>query len=136
VAQLNSGQLPPIYRFDIGDYTGLGSIFTKFLSNLNLFTLAIYNLVNGGIGYANLQQSVYTTKVLAGATTPISFSNPLSIAPSAVVLGQVVLVGTTIATISNVVSVANWSYDGKSINILNVAGLTSGLNYQISIIVS
>lgn len=131
-----SNNLPPTWRFDIGDYTGLGPVFAKFISNLNLFTLASYNLFNAGIGYQNLQQSVYSVKVIAGATTPISFVNPLGIAPSAVVLGKVVQVGNNTTTIANALSVANWVFDGKTIQILNVAGLTSGNTYQISVIVS
>jgi hypothetical protein len=128
-----NSNLPPVWRFDFGDYSALGPIFQKFLSNLNLFTLAIYNLVNGGIGFTNLQRSIYTTTVTAGTTTPLVFANPLSIQPSGVSLVQVQLSGKVNTAIANAVTAANWFYDGKNINILNIAGLTNGSTYKISL---
>ena len=128
-----SNNLPPTWRFDIGDYTGLGSVFAKFISNLNLFTLASYNLFNGGIGFQNLQRAIYSTTVLAGATTPLVFVNPLSIAPSGVSIVKVLLSGKTNVAMTGAVSAANWFYDGKSINILNITGLTNGSTYSISL---
>lgn len=128
--------LPPIWRFDFGDYTSLGASFQKFLSNLNLFSLAVYNLLNGGIGYENMQRKIYSTTVLASTTTPVSFVNPLPIAPSGVSLVKVLLVGTTNTAITNSVSASNWFFDGTNINVLNVAGLTSGSSYKISLEVS
>lgn len=128
-----NSNLPPVWRFDFGDYSALGPIFQKFLANLNLFTLAIYNLVNGGIGFSNMQRIVYSETVTAGATTPLVFANPLTIAPSGVAVVQVLLKGKTNVAIANAVSAANWFYDGKNINILNIAGLTNGSSYQISL---
>ena len=131
-----AGNLPPLWRFSAEDYVGLGKIFKGFLDNLNLFTQAVYDLVNGGIGYANLQQSVYSVTVLAGSTTPLSFVNPLVIPPSAVVLGQVVLIANTPTAITNAVCVGNWTFDGKTISILDIPGLTSGQTYKISVVIS
>lgn len=128
-----ASNLPPVWRFDFSDYSSLGTVFQKFLANLNLFTLAIYNLVNGGIGFSNMQRTIYTVTVLAGTTTSISFVNPLSITPSGINLVQVLLRGNTNTTIANAVTASNWFYDGKNINILNIAGLTSGSTYQISL---
>ncbi len=128
-----ASNLPPVWRFDFGDYAALGTVFQKFLANLNLFTLAIYNLMNGGIGFANMQRAVYTARVLAGTTTPLVFVNPLSITPTGISLIQVLLVGNTNAAIANAVTAVNWFYDGRNINILNIAGLTSGSTYQISL---
>lgn len=128
-----ANQLPPVWRFDFGDYQQLGETFQKFLANLNLFTLAVYNLFNGGIGFANLQRYIYTQTVTAGATTPLSFVNPLPVAPSGVSVVKILLVGNTNAAISNAISAANWFYDGKNINVLNIAGLTNGSSYQISL---
>ncbi len=125
--------LPPVYRWDFGDYSDLGATFQKFLSNLNLFSLSVYNALNGGIGFSNMQRSIYSTMVLGAATTPISFVNPLQVQPSGVNLVRITLVGNTAAAIPDAVSVANWYYDGKNINILNIAGLTPGSNYQISL---
>lgn len=129
----NPNPLPPLYRFDFGDYSALGSVFQKFLSNLNLFTLAIYNLVNKGIGFANLQRSIYTTTVTAGTTTPLTFVNPLAIPPSGVSVVQVQLMGKVTTAIANAVTANNWYFDGQNIKILNIAGLTNGSTYSISL---
>jgi hypothetical protein len=125
--------LPPVWRFDYGDYSGLGPVFQKFLANINLFTLAVYNLVNGGIGFANMQRAIYSTTVTAATTTALSFVNPLPVAPSGLAVVQVLLQGKTAAPISSAVSVANWYYDGRNINVLNIAGLTAGSIYQLSL---
>lgn len=126
-----ANNLPPVWRFDFGDYLGLGSVFQKFLSNLNLFTLAVYNALNKGIGFDNLQRSLYSTTVLAGATTPLSFVNPLTIAPSGLAVVQVLQEGNVNTALVDAVSVANFYYDGRNINVLNITGLTSGEAYRI-----
>lgn len=129
-----SNSLPPVFRFDFGDYTALGSVFQKFLANLNLFTLSVYNLLNGGIGFSNLQRTIYSTQITAGVTmTPLVFVNPLPIAPSGLTVCKVQLVGKTNTPITSAVSAANFFYDGKNINILNVTGLTAGSVYNISL---
>jgi hypothetical protein len=128
-----ASNLPPVWRFDFGDYTSLGATFQKFLSNINLFTLAVYNALNGGIGFQNLQRAIYSVTVTAGTTTPLTFVNPLSIAPSGISIVRVLLPGKTNTPLANAVSAANWIYDGKYITVLNITGLTSGLSYQISL---
>ncbi len=128
-----TSNLPPTWRFDFGDFSSLGPIFQKFLANLNLFTLAVYNALNGGIGFSNLQRSIYTTTVTATTTTILSFVNPLSIAPSGLSLVAITLRSSPSTPITNAVSVANWFYDGKNINVLNITGLTVGLSYSLSL---
>jgi hypothetical protein len=129
---MSANNLPPSYRFDFGDYTSLGDTFQKFLSNLNVYTLAVYNILNKGIGFQNLQRVVYTVKVTAGTTTPVVFVNPLPITPSGVVVCNVQLVGKTTVAITSAVSAANWTFDGRSITVLDVTGLTSGSVYMLS----
>lgn len=125
--------LPPVWRFDFGDYGALGPVFQKFLSNLNLFTLAVYNILNGGIGFQNLQRAIYSTQVVADTVTPLQFVNPLGVAPSGVAVVQVTLDAAVATAITSAVSVANWYYDGRNINILNITGLTAGETYAISL---
>ena len=125
--------LPPVYRFDFGDYASLGAMFQKFLGNLNLFTLNVYNLLNGNIGFSNLQREVYTTSVIAGTTTPLSFVNPLSVAPSGITVCRVVLTNNILSAITTAISAANWTFDGKNINITDIVGLTAGSKYTISL---
>ena len=125
--------LPPVWKWDFGDYSSLGATFQKFLANLNLFSLAVYNLFNGGIGFANMQRAIYSVTLTAGNVTPLSFVNPLDIAPSGLSLVQCLAIGNTAQALSTSVSVGNWSYDGKNINVLNVSGLVSGVQYQIAL---
>lgn len=129
----NSNPLPSTYRFDYADYQGLGPIFQKFIANLDLFTVPIYTLINGGLGFANLQRSVFSTTVKAGSTTPLSFVNPLPVAPSGLAVCKVLLASAPGTAITNAVSVANWNFDGRNINILDIVGLTGGSTYSISI---
>ena len=124
--------LPSTWRFDYGDYSPLGATFQKFLSNLNLFTLAVYNILNGGVGFQNLQRTIYSVTLTAGQVTPLSFVNPLPIAPSGLSLVQCLAQGNTPQALSSSVSVGNWSYDGVNINILNISGLVAGVTYQIN----
>ena len=128
-----SSNLPALWKLDYGDYTDLGATFQKFLGNVNLFTTATYNILNGGIQLQNLQRTIYSANITAGTTTPLSFVNPLPVAPSGLSLVQILQKGSTATALTSSVSVANWYYDGKSINILNIAGLTSGQTYQIAI---
>lgn len=123
--------LPQIFRFDFGDYISMGDTFQKFLGNLNLFTLSIYNLMNGGVGFSNMQRALYRTTVTAGTTTPITFVNPLTITPSGVQVVQVLKQGATNVAITSAVTAANWFYDGRNVNVLEITGLTSGSTYNI-----
>ena len=130
---MSNAPLPPVWKWDFGDYSSLGATFQKFLANLNLFSLAVYNLFNGGIGFANMQRAIYSVTLTAGNVTPLSFVNPLDIAPSGLSLIQCLAIGNTAQALSTSVSVGNWSYDGKNINVLNVSGLVSGVQYQIAL---
>ena len=125
--------LPPTWRFSVEDYTALGTTFAKFLQNLNLFTLAAYNLFNGGLGFANLQRAIYRITLTASTTTTLSFVNPLPIAPSGLSVVQVLIPGNTQTPLTDSVSAANWFYDGRNIQILNITGLTSGTTYQLAL---
>jgi len=130
---VSNNNLPPVWRFDFGDYSSLGTVFQKFLSNINLFTLSVYNLMNKGISFENMQRAIYSTTVTAGTLTPLVFVNPLTIPPSGVSLVKVLLVGKTNTALTSAVSAANFFYDGKNINVLNITGLTSGSIYDISL---
>ena len=118
----NRNPLPSIWRFDLGDYTGLGPVFQKFLANLNLFTLAVYNLMNGGIGFANLQRSPYSLKIIGGKVA--SFVNPLPIAPTGITVIQVS------PAPASAVDVSGWSYNGQTITVTPL-GLTSATSYTM-----
>lgn len=127
----NSNPLPQSWRWDPADYQQLGVVFSKFIATLNVFGLAVYNLLNGGLGFANLQRSLYSVTVLAGATTALKFVNPLPIAPSGVHVVQAQLVSANPTALTNPVFAGNWYFDGVNISILNVTGLTSGQSYRI-----
>ncbi len=129
----NGNNLPPVWRFDFGDYAPLGSVFQKFLANVNLFTLATYNALNGGIGFANMQRAIFKIGVIGATNSTVSFVNPLPIAPSGVTLVGIVLKSSPLTTITSSVSVANWGYDGRNINILSIPGLVVGLSYTLTL---
>lgn len=125
--------LPPVWRFNFGDYVGLGPIFQRFLGMLNSFNQDIFNLMNGGIGFSNMQRSVYKTSIVGSANVSLSFVNPLNIPPTGLALIQIAEAANPLAPISSSVSVANWYFDGQQINILSIPGLTSGIKYNLTL---
>lgn len=125
--------LPQLWKFDPGDYLSLGATFTKFLSNLNIYTQAIYTILNGNVGFANLQRAIYSTTITAGSTTPMKFVNPLGVAPSGVTVAQVLLKGNTQTALTAAVMVGGWYFDGVNINVLNLTGLTAASTYKIAL---
>ena len=119
-----STPLPSVYRFDPADYSGLGSIFDKFIGNLNLFSQPVYNLLNGSLSFSNFERAIYKIPIKGGAT--LKFVNPISIPPSGLNVAQVVPVPV------NAVSVAGWSFDGTNITVTPI-GLTTSTLYSITL---
>ncbi len=132
------GSLPSVKRFFVEDYVGSPPYFQRFLSNLNLFTDPIYNILNGGVSVgANTAEEIYTLEITnASATgssntflfTPQSFVG----APNGIVLGQCLwntATGTPTAIGSPVTF--DWVWSGSQVSILAVYGLTAGEDYSL-----
>lgn len=104
------------------------------ISSLNLFMNPVYNILNGGVTFQNLTiPQTYTKVITASATTTFTFTNPLVIQPSAVLVGNV---WTGIPSTHPTGAVqAFWHYTGNSIVIDNITGLTAGTTYTITLAV-
>lgn len=133
----NASNLPSIYQFKFEQYPGAPQWFAQFLSSLYLFTNPVYQILNGGVTYQNLQvPQIYTTTVTAPATgnTTFNFKNPLSITPSAVLLGNVYVSGSTSSHPSSPAQVY-WHFSQGTIYIDNVTNLTASTTYVITLAV-
>lgn len=136
MALINNSNLPTIQRVKYEDYKDAPSWFGQFLSTLNLFMTAMYNIVNKGITYSNLSViAPVSFQFTPGTTTNFTFSNPLSIVPNNVIVGNVYINGNLASHPSGAVTLY-WHYSQGSIFVDSILGLTNGITYVISVMVS
>ena len=129
--------LPQVQRLrweDYADATGWQTAMQALINNLNLFITPTYNVLNGQVGYQNIVAPQLFTKVITGASpTTFTFVNPLSIAPSAVIVGNC---WTGIPSTHPAVALqVFWHYTGGNIVIDNVVGLTTGTVYSVTLVI-
>lgn len=134
----NSSNLPTVQRLKFEDYArdqNWKDAVRDLVNSLNLFMTPVYGILNGGVSYQNLTvPQLFTKTITASATTTFSFTNPLPISPSALVLGNVYQTGNTSTHPASVCQVM-WHYSGNTIYIDNVIGLTSGTQYTLTLVV-
>jgi hypothetical protein len=132
----NNSNLPTIQRVKFEDYKGAPQWFEQFLMTLNLFMTATYNIENRGITYANLGViQPFTFSFTPGSTTGFKFANPLIQPPTNVIIGNV-YIGTQLQNHPAVATQVYWHYSQGSIFVDSVVGLTTGIQYTISVQVS
>jgi hypothetical protein len=132
----NASNLPTIQRVKYEDYKDAPPWFGQFLNTLNLFMTAIYNIVNRGITYSNLAViAPISFQYTPGSTIDFSFGNPISIAPTNVVVGNVYINGNLTSHPASAVSLF-WHYSQGRIVVDSILGLTNGITYVISVQVS
>ena len=134
---ITPSNLPTIQRLKYEDIArakdwqeGMGLL----INNLNLFITPTYNILNGGVTYQNLQApQLYSKVITASATTTFSFTNPLIIAPSAVLIGNC---WTGIPSTHPAVALQiYWHYSNNQIVVDNVVGLTVATTYQLTLVI-
>ena len=131
----SSSNLPTIQRIKYEDYKDAPSWFAQFLMTLNLFINAVYNIINRGITYSNLGVvAPFTFQYVEGTTTGFTFTNPTIAIPSNVIIGNVYITGNLSLHPTGAVTLF-WHYANGSIVVDSIVGLTSGVNYTISVIV-
>lgn len=134
---VNQSNLPTIQRLKYEDYArqpDWKQAFEALVASLNLYMTPVYNILNGGIGYMNLQIPQIVTQVItAGATTTFSFVNPLTTAPQAVILGNCWT--GLLSTHPAVALQVYWHYTGTTVIIDNIVGLTAGTSYNLTLVV-
>lgn len=132
----NNSNLPSIQRIKFEDYKDAPSWFANFLDTLNLFMSATYSIENKGITYANMGVlQPMTFSFTPGSTTGFKFANPLIVAPSSVVIGNV-YEGNQLQAHPLVVTQVYWHYSQGFIFIDSIVGLTPGIKYTVVVQVS
>ena len=136
---VNQSNLPTIQRLKFEDYANSAdwkAAFQSLVNSLNLFMTPVYNILNGGVAYMNLQAPQLYTKILTSAAAAtgntFTFTNPLPIAPSAVIVGNV---WTGLPSTHPTTCQVFWHYTGNSVVVDSVTGLTSGSQYTLVLVV-
>lgn len=132
----NNSNLPSIQRIKFEDYKDAPGWFANFLDTLNLFMSATYSIENKGITYANmgvLQQASFT--FTPGSTTGFKFANPLIVAPSSVIIGNI-YEGNNLQAHPTVVTQLSWHYSQGFIFVDDIIGATPGTKYTVVVQVS
>lgn len=132
-----ASNLPTIQRFKFEDFSGAPQWFANFLQSLNLFVGPVYDIINGGVGYSNLVVPRNFTKTIttpaAGAVT-FNFTNPLTIVPTTVVLGNVYKTGNPSLHPSSSSNVY-WHFSQGTIYVDDIPNLTASTSYVVTLTV-
>lgn len=131
----NNSNLPTVQRIKFEDYKDAPGWFGQFLGTLNLFISAVYSIINRGIIYPNmgvLQPAFFS--YTPGSTTGFKFVNPLTVAPSGVVVGNV-YEGNRLQAHPAVVVQVQFHYSQGFIFVDDIIGLTPGVQYSVSVLV-
>ena len=129
---------PSIQRFYSDDYKEAPTWFkSTFLNTLNLFVFPVYNALNKNLTVgANINQA-YETITVTGNSTPsnntASFLNPIQGNPTGLTVVNVQITGTPTQTFPAAAIQAFFTFDGTSINIGAITGLSNGVVYQITL---
>lgn len=129
--------LPTVQRLKYEDYAryqDFKSALQALINEINLFMTPTYNILNGGVTYMNLTVPQTFTKVITAASpTTFTFVNPLTIQPSAVLIGNC---WTGVPSTHPAVALqVYWHPVGNTIQIDNIVGLTSGTQYTIVLVI-
>lgn len=132
----NNSNLPTVQRIKYEDYKDAPKWFEQFLSTLNLFMTAIYNIVNAGITYSNLGViQPFTFSFTQGSTIGFKFANPIIVPPTNVIIGNV-YIGNQLTAHPAVATQIYWHYSQGFIYVDSIVGLTTGTQYNIAVQVS
>lgn len=129
---------PSIQRFYSDDYKEAPDWFKKtFLNTLNLFVFPTYNALNKNLTVTENLNFGYNTFSLTGSSTPTnnttSFLNPIQGTPSGVDVVNVQITGTATPQYPSAAIQVFWSFDGTSIQIGAITGLSDNVVYDITV---
>ncbi len=129
--------LPTIQRLkweDVANAKTWQEAMQKLIETLNLFISPVYDILNGGVTMQNtVSPQIVAKTITAAAITTFTFTNPIKGQPSSVLVGNI---WTAIPTShpGNTVQ-AFWHITGNQIVIDNVAGLTPGTSYNLTLVI-
>lgn len=129
--------LPSVRRFYNEDYSGSPTWFQRFIGTLNLFSDPVYqNLKNGLSFQQNFNAQVYQFTITAGATADlntIKFTKTIAGQPIGLIIIACNLASSITAPVTSATSLS-WYTNGNTIQITAINGLTSGTQYNISVL--
>lgn len=129
---------PSIQRFYSDDYREAPDWFKKtFLNTLNLFVFPTYNALNKNLDVQDNFNQGYFTIAVVGSSTPTnntaSFLSPIQGNPVGVDVVNVQITGTPTPTFPSAAIQVFWSFDGSSIQIGAITGLSDNVQYSITL---
>lgn len=127
---------PSIQRFYSDDYKEAPTWFkSTFLNTLNLFVFPTYNALNKNLTVDDNLNQGYSTITIVGSSTATnntaSFLNPIQGDPTGVDVVNVQITGTPTQEYPTAAVQVFWTFDGTSIAIGSVTGLSDGVTYSI-----
>lgn len=137
---MSQTNLPTTKRFYSEDYKDAPQWFQRFLSQLNLYSEPIYNILNGGVDLTlNTNEEIYTLQVNNASATfddNVFLFSPKKFvgAPHGVEIGQCLVnsdTGVDTAVGSQVT--LDWVWTGSQVKILAIYGLTATVNYTFTL---
>lgn len=132
-----NSNLPSIQRLKFEDYSRAEDwkqATQSLVNSLNLFMTPVYDILNGGVTYANLTvPKIYSAVITGASPTSFTFVNPLLIQPQAVIVGNC-WTGLT-STHPAVALQVYWHISGNTIIIDDIVGLTVGIQYNVVLVV-
>lgn len=130
--------LPTTRRYKYEDFSGAPQWFSNFLTALNLFIDPVYQILDGGVDYQNLTVPKIITKIItapASGLVTFNFTNPLRIAPSAVILGNIYVNGQPSSHPTNP-AIVYWHFSQGNIYVDNITNLTASTTYVVTLQIS
>ena len=134
----NMASPPSISRFYSDDYKDAPTWFKgNFLNTLNLFVYPTYNALSKNLTVTdNLNMDYYTFSLTGSATATknvVNFLSPIQGTPVGVTIVDVQVIGVPTQTYPTTAIQCYWTFDGTSINIGSITGLSNGVVYQITV---
>ena len=106
----------------------------SLIAMLNNFISPVYDILNGGVTMQNLVSPQILIKTITAATiTTFTFTNPLRIQPSAVLVANV-WTGVPSTHPASAVQ-AFWHVSSNLVVVDNIAGLTAGTIYNLTLVI-
>lgn len=126
-------------KFNPADYKAAPAWFTgRFLSQLNLFTDPVYTALLNGLNFQqNFNAQIYGATIQGAASftnNMLSFKSTIAGSPIGVTLLSKNVAGNLTTPIISPVDFS-WYYNGGTIFITGIAGLTPGVTYTLVFLV-
>lgn len=132
--------LPPYRRIGLEDLKGAPSWVEGLITILNNFMETVYGALNRNLSFSeNFRAEFKSFTLTAGATADLNkfrFTTALKQKPTGVIPLQVTEVGGNYVVLTSAISIPSWRWESGQIVIESISGMTSGQQYNITILVT